>query len=86
MNKLTTLDLYSGCGGLTCGLENSGLAETKWAVEKNKDAADTFATNFPGSKVFNEEVSMWFENVKVYTQNLMHSTTSCSTISNLNSG
>jgi C-5 cytosine-specific DNA methylase len=65
VKKLTTLDLYSGCGGLSCGLKNCGLTESKWAVEMDTKAAQAFKTNFPACKVYNEDVSMWFQNLKV---------------------
>lgn len=33
-NPLKTLDCFAGCGGLSEGLHQSGLSETKWAVNK----------------------------------------------------
>ena len=46
MRNLTSIDLFAGCGGLTRGLEWAGF-ECIAFNELNKDAADTFATNFP---------------------------------------
>ena len=43
---LTSIDLFAGCGGLTRGLEWSGF-ECLAFNELNKDAADSFAANFP---------------------------------------
>ena len=42
----TSIDLFSGCGGLTCGLDWAGF-ECLAFNELNKDAADSFALNFP---------------------------------------
>jgi 16S rRNA G966 N2-methylase RsmD len=64
-DKLQTLDLYSGCGGLSFGLEKSGLTKSKWAVEKDTSAADAFKKNFPHCHVFNEDVTDWFQRVQV---------------------
>jgi predicted RNA methylase len=63
--KLISLDLFSGCGGLSCGLESAGLTKCKWAVEIDTKAADTFRLNFPLAKVYNEDVVDWFANLKV---------------------
>lgn len=62
---LNSLDLFSGCGGLSLGLESSGFAQCKWAVEIDKTAAKTFSTNFPRCRVFNEDVGSWFERLQV---------------------
>ena len=43
---LKTVDLFAGCGGLTRGLEWAGF-ECIAFNEINKDAADSFAINFP---------------------------------------
>jgi predicted RNA methylase len=64
-SKLKSLDLFSGCGGLTCGLEASGLTECKWAVEMDSKAAKAFAKNFPGCRVYNEDVVAWLQKLKV---------------------
>jgi site-specific DNA-cytosine methylase len=47
-------------------LENSGLAECKWAVEIDEKAAAAFQKNFPQCKVYNEDVSMWARMLKVF--------------------
>ena len=46
MCKLTSIDLFAGCGGLTRGLDWAGFDCIAFN-ELNKDAADTFSTNFP---------------------------------------
>lgn len=64
--KMRSLDLFAGCGGLSCGLHASGLVESKWAVERDKEAAKAFSKNFPGCAVFEEDVSEWFKKLKVF--------------------
>ena len=48
MRKLTSVDLFAGCGGLTRGLEWAGF-ECIAFNELNEDAADSFAANFPNA-------------------------------------
>lgn len=48
MRRFTSIDLFAGCGGLTRGLEWAGF-ECIAFNEINKDASDTFATNFPNA-------------------------------------
>ncbi len=40
--KLATMDIFAGCGGLTCGLHKAGAAETKWSIEYEQPAAEAF--------------------------------------------
>ncbi|KAJ1554510.1 hypothetical protein HK096_003215 [Nowakowskiella sp. JEL0078] len=53
LKKVRALDIFSGCGGLSCGLEMSGAVETTNAVEFSASAAVTFRHNFPDSSVHN---------------------------------
>ena len=46
MRPFNSIDLFAGCGGLTRGLEWAGF-ECIAFNELNKDAADSFAANFP---------------------------------------
>jgi len=39
---LRSLDIFSGSGGLTCGLDASPAIQTNWAIEKDFSAASTF--------------------------------------------
>ena len=39
---LNMLDVFAGCGGLSIGLEQSGVAQAKWAIEWEKDAAKAY--------------------------------------------
>ncbi|KAG6384838.1 hypothetical protein SASPL_153657 [Salvia splendens] len=51
-HRLTTLDIFAGCGGLSEGLEQSGTTLTKWAIEYDAPAGDAFRLNHPGTLVF----------------------------------
>lgn len=45
------LDLFAGCGGLTLGFDRTDRFESAYAVEWDRDAAQTYAANF-GDQVF----------------------------------
>lgn len=64
-NKLSTLDLFSGCGGLSMGLHASGLTNSRWAVEIDPYAAAAYRSNFPTASVYNEDVDVWFRDLQV---------------------
>eukprot|EP01018_Ginkgo_biloba_P000890 Gb_34186 [translate_table: standard] len=49
---LSTLDIFAGCGGLSEGLQNSGVSFTKWAIEYEQPAAEAFKFNHPEAEVF----------------------------------
>ncbi|KAG2242456.1 hypothetical protein Bca52824_095705 [Brassica carinata] len=49
--RLATLDIFAGCGGLSKGLEQSGVSETKWAIEYEEPAGQAFKQNHPESTV-----------------------------------
>ncbi|KAJ1926787.1 hypothetical protein IWQ60_003489 [Tieghemiomyces parasiticus] len=55
---LVGLDIFSGCGGLTTGLESSGIVETRYAVEFFDAAAVTFEKNYPGATVYHQCANM----------------------------
>jgi DNA (cytosine-5)-methyltransferase 1 len=46
MSRLTLVDLFSGCGGMTRGFEDSGAFRSVFAVEFDRDAAATYRANF----------------------------------------
>jgi DNA (cytosine-5)-methyltransferase 1 len=46
MAPLALVDLFSGCGGMTRGFEDSGEFRSVFAVEFDRDAAATYAANF----------------------------------------
>uniref|UniRef100_A0A915L8S1 DNA (cytosine-5-)-methyltransferase n=1 Tax=Romanomermis culicivorax TaxID=13658 RepID=A0A915L8S1_ROMCU len=51
-SPLSTMDLFAGCGGLSLGLHQSGLTESKWAVEFVQTAADAYRLNFPNTTLY----------------------------------
>ena len=52
----TSVDLFAGCGGLTRGLQDSGFRCLAFN-EINKDAADSFAMNFPNALRLEGDIS-----------------------------
>jgi DNA (cytosine-5)-methyltransferase 1 len=46
VSRLTLVDLFAGCGGMTRGFEDSGAFQSVSAVEFDRDAAATYAANF----------------------------------------
>ncbi|XP_065336548.1 DNA (cytosine-5)-methyltransferase 1-like [Cloeon dipterum] len=61
--RLKTLDVFSGCGGLSAGLHSGGLTDSRWACEVDTDAADAFRKNFPEATVFNQDINAWLEDI-----------------------
>ena len=55
------MDIFSGCGGLTEGMEQTGVVETKWAIEYMPSAAKSFAQNHPQCKVYNQCTNLLLE-------------------------
>ncbi|XP_047316317.1 DNA (cytosine-5)-methyltransferase 1-like isoform X2 [Impatiens glandulifera] len=51
ITPLLTLDIFAGCGGLSEGLRQSGVCETKWAIEYEKTAGKAFRLNHPETMV-----------------------------------
>ncbi|KAI3695093.1 hypothetical protein L1987_78081 [Smallanthus sonchifolius] len=51
-NRLATLDIFAGCGGLSEGLQKAGAAVTKWAIEYEEPAGDAFKLNHPDALAF----------------------------------
>ena len=52
----TCIDLFSGAGGLSCGLIKEGI-ESKVAVEIEKDFAETFKLNHKKCHVINDDIA-----------------------------
>jgi DNA (cytosine-5)-methyltransferase 1 len=46
------MDIFAGCGGLSCGMHQAGVCDTKWAIEYESPAADAFRLNYPEAAVF----------------------------------
>ncbi|KAJ2806226.1 hypothetical protein H4R20_001770, partial [Coemansia guatemalensis] len=64
---LRALDLFSGCGGLTQGLDQSGVVKTLWSVEYMPSAGMTFAKNHPDAQVYNQCSNLLLESaIKAY--------------------
>ena len=55
MNNLTSLELFSGAGGLALGMSKNGITH-KALVEWNKDAANTLKCNFDEEIIYNIDV------------------------------
>lgn len=51
-NRLATLDIFAGCGGLSEGLQRAGVSLTKWAIEYEEPAGEAFKLNHPESTMF----------------------------------
>ncbi|XP_039140950.1 DNA (cytosine-5)-methyltransferase 1B-like isoform X2 [Dioscorea cayenensis subsp. rotundata] len=51
-SRLATLDIFSGCGGLSEGLQKAGVSFTKWAIEYEQPAGEAFGKNHPNTLMF----------------------------------
>eukprot|EP00983_Pelagomonas_calceolata_P102572 1158821-Pelagomonas_calceolata.AAC.5 len=49
---MRSLDIFAGCGGLSEGMHQAGVAQSRWAIEYEQPAADAFKLNYPDAKVF----------------------------------
>ncbi|XP_028404799.1 DNA (cytosine-5)-methyltransferase 1-like isoform X2 [Dendronephthya gigantea] len=58
VKPLRTLDVFAGCGGLSEGLHQAGVAETRWAIEIEEPAAQAFKANNPKTTVFTDDCNM----------------------------
>uniref|UniRef100_A0A8D2J229 DNA (cytosine-5)-methyltransferase n=1 Tax=Varanus komodoensis TaxID=61221 RepID=A0A8D2J229_VARKO len=56
--KLRSLDVFSGCGGLSEGFHQAEVSETLWAIEMWEPAAQAFRLNNPGTTVFTEDCNI----------------------------
>ena len=63
VHPLRSLDIFSGCGGLSNGLEQSGAINSKWAIEQSYPAAIAFQKNNPGCKVYNKDCNHVLKNL-----------------------
>ncbi|KPM08488.1 DNA (cytosine-5)-methyltransferase-like protein 1 [Sarcoptes scabiei] len=54
--KLTILDLFAGCGGLSWGFHL--MAKKHFAIENDRTAAQSFKTNYPKSIVLNADANL----------------------------
>lgn len=53
--RIPAIDLFSGCGGVTSGLNKSGFF-VKAAIEIDKDAIETYNMNFPKTPVIKKDI------------------------------
>ncbi|KAM0873114.1 hypothetical protein ACQ4PT_038301 [Festuca glaucescens] len=51
-NRIATLDIFAGCGGLSEGLQQAGVSFTKWAIEYEEPAGEAFRQNHLEAAVF----------------------------------
>ncbi|KAM0152941.1 hypothetical protein ACHAPG_007335 [Botrytis cinerea] len=59
--KLNTLDVFSGAGGLSQGLHESGVIGNSYAIESDTVACQNFAKNFPSAIVYNYDANKFLE-------------------------
>jgi DNA (cytosine-5)-methyltransferase 1 len=52
--KLRAMDIFSGCGGITVGMDQTGVVDTRWAIEFDSSAAMTFKRNHPNAIAYNQ--------------------------------
>ena len=57
MSRLTCMDLFAGCGGLTIGLGQAGF-DLRWANEMDVHSAETYRRAHFGCTVFQEDVTL----------------------------
>lgn len=62
--KITALDIFSGCGGLSLGLERAGI-HVKYSIEFWKPAADTHHYYFKDCHTFCKNAEEFLKHIKV---------------------
>ncbi|VVC92167.1 unnamed protein product [Leptidea sinapis] len=63
VRPLRTLDVFAGCGGLSAGLHQTGVADCKWAIENVEAAAHAYSLNNKNCIVFNEDCNALLKDV-----------------------
>ena len=64
VNPLKVLDIFSGAGGFSHGLDAAKAFETKWAIEWDKSAARAFKQNIPNASVFRADCNVLMKKIK----------------------
>jgi DNA (cytosine-5)-methyltransferase 1 len=64
------IDIFAGCGGLSLGLMNAGWVG-KFAIEKNRDAFDTLATNLVDGRLHTFNWPKWLPKAPSSTAKLL---------------
>ena len=60
---LKMMDVFSGCGGLSNGLEQSKAAKAFWAIESVDSAAEAFKKNHSNCTVFNYDCNTFLKQI-----------------------
>ncbi|XP_011881443.1 PREDICTED: DNA (cytosine-5)-methyltransferase PliMCI-like [Vollenhovia emeryi] len=61
--RLRMLDIFAGCGGLSEGMHQAGVAESLWAIEKENAAANAYRLNNPKTTVFSMDSNQLLQRV-----------------------
>ena len=56
MDNYTTIDLFSGAGGLSLGFENANF-ENIFSIDLEKDYCETYKFNFPNHKLIEKDIT-----------------------------
>ncbi|PWN47588.1 S-adenosyl-L-methionine-dependent methyltransferase [Violaceomyces palustris] len=60
-DRLSCLDMFCGSGGLSLGLAFSDVVKTRWAVDSDLEALQTFGYHHPSTELFHSDVSSLLE-------------------------
>ena len=61
VSALNSMDIFSGCGGLSVGLGQAGVANNEWAKDISEPAAEAYKKNFPDAEVYNQECNSFLK-------------------------
>uniref|UniRef100_A0A1X7U3G5 DNA (cytosine-5-)-methyltransferase n=1 Tax=Amphimedon queenslandica TaxID=400682 RepID=A0A1X7U3G5_AMPQE len=61
------LDVFAGCGGLSEGFHQAGVADSCWAVEIDEPAAQAFRLNYSQTTVFTDDCNILLSLVMEHT-------------------
>eukprot|EP00095_Tigriopus_kingsejongensis_P000286 maker-scaffold253_size237113-snap-gene-1.26 protein:Tk00286 transcript:maker-scaffold253_size237113-snap-gene-1.26-mRNA-1 annotation:"dna cytosine-5-methyltransferase 1" len=63
VRPLRCLDVFAGCGGLSHGLHEAGIATSDWAIEVYEPAARAFKANNPEAVVFTDDCNVLLKKI-----------------------